>query len=362
MRILNFVLKYSCFLLFIFWSETISSQIVNEISVPYGMSKSLFEGTDPIKIMIAADFDAFRKDIGEERGYHPATLTYRTKTDEPKSVLIEIRVRGNFRRNNRVCDFPPVRLRLPKTSRDNENPFFDENKNLKLVTHCRSNNANYQQFVIKEYLIYRAYNLFTEYSFRARLAEITYIDLSGKSKIETKYGFFIESTEEMLARIKMTELPNIVIPPYQTNQEVMATFDMFQYMIGNTDWSTAAQHNVLLARNDNPYDAPVAIPYDFDWSGLVNAPYAVPQPDLGIPRVVDRLYRGYCRTPEEYKRVIEIFNNNRKQLTDLFYYSEQLNAKQLKKALKYIDSFYKTINSERNFKSQIEFNCLKKEQ
>ena len=61
---------------------------------------------------------------------------------------------------------------------------------------------------------------------------------------------------------------------------------VFQYMVGNTDWSMVRFHNVEVSRT--PRGVYVPVPYDFDWTGLVSTRYARPNEGLGIRSVRQR--------------------------------------------------------------------------
>jgi hypothetical protein len=168
----------------------------------------------------------------------------------------------------------------------------------------------------------------------------------------------IEQPEDMAQRKNCTYLKANSISASEFDRHEMCLIDMFEFMIGNTDWSVTEQHNILVL-SYNPFEKPYAVPYDFDWSGLVNAPYAVPFPDLGLTSVTERLYMGYCRTPEEFEKVISVFNNKKQQLFDLVNTFNLLPEKERKKMCSYLDEFYKMIN-QKNAASKI-FNNLCKE-
>ena len=74
-------------------------------------------------------------------------------------------------------------------------------------------------------------------------------------------------------------------------------------MIGNTDWTVPVFHNnVLIISQGNlqGLGSGIAVPYDFDYSGLVDANYAVPSDQLNLPSVLDRRYLGICRSEETF--------------------------------------------------------------
>src|SRR5690606_26257310 len=85
----------------------------------------------------------------------------------------------------------------------------------------------------------------------------------------------------------------------QLDTEQASLVAVFEYLIGNTDFSMVhgardddCCHNIVpFSREGQDY---LIIPYDFDFSGLVNAAYASPNPELPIRSVTRRLYRGLC--------------------------------------------------------------------
>ena len=61
---------------------------------------------------------------------------------------------------------------------------------------------------------------------------------------------------------------------------------LFEYMIGNTDWSIVRERNIVLLQDSSGLLQP--LPFDFDMSGLVDAHYAGPAPGLSIDQVTER--------------------------------------------------------------------------
>jgi hypothetical protein len=72
---------------------------------------------------------------------------------------------------------------------------------------------------------------------------------------------------------------------------------LFEFMIGNTDWFIQNRHNLEFVVVPG-HNLLVPIPYDFDYSGLVNAPYAVHHTSLELPSVEIRYYQGWCYSEE----------------------------------------------------------------
>jgi hypothetical protein len=254
-----------------------------------------------------------------------------------------VRTRGNFRLRRRTCNFPPLRINFK--TKDTENTVFHGEDKLKLVAHCQDNKEEFEQYVLQEYLIYRIYNLFTDRSFRVRLARMTYVDTGSDKEPFTRWGFLLEDDDRMAARNGMDIFEMQGIHPDATDYELVTLLYVFQYLIGNTDWSVSGMHNIELMAGET--QVPYAVPFDFDWSGLIAAPYARPDPQLPIRKVRDRLFRGYCRTPEELAPVFAQFNAKKDDIYALYRNQAGLDEDYLEKTLKYFDEFYETINDPR---------------
>ena len=122
----------------------------------------------------------------------------------------------------------------------------------------------------------------------------------------------------------------------------MATVAVFEYMIGNTDWSVPYLHNIRLFDNGQAGSLPV--PYDFDYSGIVEASYAIPPEQLGIQSVRERLYRGPVYSAALFQRVFDKFNDIKPQFYALYQNNNRLDKSYVKRTLKYLDEFYALIN------------------
>ena len=211
---------------------------------------------------------------------------------------ITLEARGKSRRRRDICRFPPLRVRFP--DKPKEASLFHKQGSLKLVTHCR-NSSSYDQYLLREYAVYRLYNLVTPESLNVRLLEVTYTD--DGDNIATRPGFFIEDGDDAARRLGVKEVDTGDLPISAINPKDGARYAVFQYLIGNTDWAMAVGpdptdccHNSKLfgdatdARTDL-----TPVPYDFDNAGLVDAPYAVPNEALATRDVRTRVYRGFCR-------------------------------------------------------------------
>jgi len=334
------------------FTNSLAQEPTNTPDLNPGVQK-LFQSDELIEMTIDFNMKEVLRDVGEDRTYHDASITYSNTDGQEITLPVRVRTRGHFRREPVNCNFPPIRLNFKKP--ETENTIFEGQDILKLVTHCRSRSKQFEQFVIKEYLVYKLYNLFTEESYKVRIARITYEDSNGKKKPITKFGFFLEPTEQMIARNNAEKI-EINIHQESTNKGKMMILCVFQYMVGNTDWSVQHFHNIVLIRKD-PLKPPVAVPYDFDWCGLVNAPYAVPAPQLGIENVRQRRFWGYCRPKEDYHAAFEVFMDKKPAIYELIENSPYINEKELKDVMSYLDQFYEIINDPRSIEYEFYQKC-----
>jgi hypothetical protein len=183
-------------------------------------------------------------------------------------------------------------------------------------------------------------------SFRVRLLHISYTDTRDKIKPFKQYGFLIEDMEEMAKRNKCREIENQVFRTERTDRDQMTLLAIFQYMIGNTDWSVPNYHNIKLMRPvTDSFSLPYTIPYDFDFCGIVNASYAVPHEELGIGSVQERLYRGFPRQMDEIQTTLGIFREKKEAIYNLVMNFEVLSIRYRNEMISYLDEFYKTIGN-----------------
>lgn len=321
----------------------------------------LFRSHDPLVLRIEADFDALKDDRDDENEERPGEV-YLIQEDGTEVLFpVQIRTRGRFRLQSNTCEFPPLRLNFKKGQLDES--LFDGQDKLKLVTHCQDSREEYQQYVLQEYLIYRAYNLFTDVSFRVRPAQITYVDTERRRDTVTRYAFFLEDDDAMATRNgwDMLEVPQVV--PSQMQQAPLALVEVFQFMIGNTDWDAFRPepddpccHNTKLVGSVESMTV-IPVPYDFDWAGIVDARYAKPNPELGIRSVRNRLYRGICRPREELDTVLAGFLERREAVYETFRSLPALDPRRLEDMIEYLDEFYEIIGTPARVEREIVRRC-----
>jgi hypothetical protein len=273
---------------------------------------------------------------------------------EAKPLPVTLETRGHFRLRRTTCAFPPIKVRFDKEAA--KGTVFSSQGSLKLGTHCQSGTA-YDQNVLLEEAIYRAYNLLTNYSHRTRLAKINYVDTDDTTKSVTRFGYFLEDDSEMAKRnggkVIIQQGGNF------TDMEpgLLDLVGVFQYMVGNTDWSIWGVHNIRLVEVPDMGGFYMPVAYDFDFSGLVNAPYAIPDERLPIKRVRQRLYRGACRKIEEIEPTLAFYRAKRDSIETIFTSIEGLEPKRAKDVKEYLGEFFDEIKDAKSFKAVLEYPC-----
>jgi len=299
----------------------------------------LFGTDEPLQLTLRADFKALAKDRGTDHRTHDGVLTYFNAGADSGTLSVTLRTRGHFRLKSTICDFPPIKVDFNRQQATAT--VFRHTGSLKLATHC-VDRPSYEHYLLEEYLIYRVYNLLTDLSFRVRLAHVTYADTASKREPLTRYAFFIEDDDRMARRNHAQVLAQKGITQAETDIDQTGLLTVFEYMIANTDWSVAGLHNIVLVRDSIGTIFPVS--YDFDWSGVISPPYARPDPILGLTTVRQRLFRGYCRTPEQFAEIFARFNGRKDAIYALYRNQAGMEPKRVEQALRYYDDFFRTIN------------------
>ncbi|MFC6225241.1 hypothetical protein ACFP2F_18485 [Hymenobacter artigasi] len=312
----------------------------------YAADNPFFASEEIVELTLSLPLDQVMRDRGARPGLHPALLSYRAGNGSMQTLAVQVQVRGNRRKDPTVCGFPPLLVKFPPPN--GQSTLFGPVAELKLTTHCLSDN-----YTLREYLVYKLYNVLTDLSYRVRLCRITYRDNNGRASTSVHYGFFLENTEALARRNQTTVIPKpLFITMDNLDRPATATMVMFQFMIGNTDWSVPYRHNIrLLTRSRNTPPIPVA--FDFDYSGLVMAPYAVPPEQLGITSVRQRLFRGFGFPPETHAAIRDLFNTRRAALYNVYLACPYLGRDEQDFATHFLDGFYKTLNDPKDFERRI---------
>jgi hypothetical protein len=320
----------------------IASALSYDISAQKLDRKKFFEEESIVDATLEMDLKDLLAKKAKQR-YLPGTMTLKFKDGTTVNEKITATVRGNFRRE--TCFMPGLTVNFKADTNSSMAKF----KTMKISNGCSSGESP-GQLVIKEYLVYKIYNLLTDMSLKVRLMNISFKDVSGKRKPYTQYAFMIEDVDDMAKRNNMAEIEDIKYNTEQTNRDQMTLVTLFEYLIGNTDWSVPAYHNIkLIAPKEDKNVRPYAVAYDFDICGFVDPPYATIDEQLQdkITTVRERLNRGFPRTMEELKIAVKLFNDRKDKIISLIKNNEYLSPKEKSNTIDYVEDFYKTINSDR---------------
>ncbi|MBC7776328.1 MAG: hypothetical protein H7246_12915 [Phycisphaerae bacterium] len=255
--------------------------------------KSIFElltQKEAVKMTLETDLTTIIE-LKKTNQYFPGTL----RSEDGKVYRVEMKPRGKFRR--KVSVFPPLKLKFKK--KDLVADGLDTLNEIKLVLPCYESELG-DELIVREYLAYRMFEHLTPASMRARLIRLTIRDTHVEKARRPMFAILLEDEEELVCRLQgqLSEEYGIPTDSLQTNQAAITV--MFQYMIGNTDWEISMLRNVRLVRTPEAGKI-LAVPYDFDFSGLVSAPYSSPSSDSGLKTVRDRFLMSNGLNPESLK-------------------------------------------------------------
>lgn len=310
---------------------------------------TLFGSDDILNVSLQFDVSTFMKK-NLKTGPLDGIIAFGISDNDTIDRKVKIKPRGEYR--FRTCGFPPIQLTFKKSV----DAYSDTGKikKIKLVTHCQQGKAN-DDFVLREYLVYKLFSVLTDASFRVRLLRIEYIDTHKERKPIKQYGFFIEPLEIMAMRtnssiVKVTQLTQKNIVP-----AIMDRVAIFSYMVAQWDWAVPGLHNisVIVPSNYAGTGLGVAVPYDFDLTGLVNASYGFPDAATGLTSNRDRKYAGICRSREEFARALEEFKNLKGAFYSVINDFPLLEQRSKKDITDFLDQFFNQVENQKNMERLI---------
>lgn len=322
-------------------------------------SAPLFSDHTVLDVTIDAPFVALM-DVRPDKAYLNGRFTYTEADGTEKTLALKLRTRGNFRRNPENCSFAPLLLNFRKD--EVEGTLFAGQNKLKLVTHCKNNAPGYEQNLLREYLVYRVLQELTDISYSTRLLRITYLGMEDDEPM-TRYGFVIEDEDDVAERNGLQKVKARFLRESYNDPEQQNLLNVFEYMIGNTEYSFVNPepkknccHNsdVLSASGAPPY---MPLPFDFDFSGLVNAPYAEPNPRYPINTVRQRFYRGLCDANDILPATLEIFQSKQDAIYGIVDGLDAATNRTRREVRKYLESFYDEISDPRKVQARLIDNC-----
>jgi len=310
----------------------------------------LFQDKYPLSIQLQFSTKDIKKNNNDSI-YIKSILFVQSEGSTWDSLKIKLRARGNHRRRN--CYYAPLKLKLKK--KVSRGTIFEGNTKLKLVLPCLLEKDN-DDLVLKEYMAYKLYELISPYHFKTRLANIEFNEEKrNRIKKHKLKGILLEDIDQVAKRHNGQTSTRKVHPLYQDDLSSIQN-SFFQYLIGNTDFSTRGEHNQKLLYTDNKY---VIIPYDFDMSGLVNASYAsisgMENMKGTITMVTQRVYKGYKRDNDLLQEVRQKYISSKNEI-----YTVMDNLKEyfqnpilFVEAKDFVVDFFEIIESDEKFKENI---------
>jgi hypothetical protein len=325
----------------------------------------LFAENTVMTLSIVLDFkDLCRPRESEHCDFTPTVLVYGTKSGEKHSMPVEIKARGGWRSLSRNCSAPLLWVRFAEQAVPGT-PFEGQTL-LPLTTHCGKGvsveavtrttaRADFEQYLLREFLAYRIYSILTDLSLRTRLVRISYPDPGRSGRSTLHYAFFTEHFDDAAARTGNERPERGNFDPGRLDAQTAARLALFQFMIGNTDWSIARERNTMLLQSSEGKQLPV--PYDLDMSGLVDADYAGPAPGLPIDDVRERYFLGFCQPGVDWDALFAEFNSKRDAILELDDRLPGFSRSSQRWIHRYLESFFDVLDSADQRREQITAAC-----
>ncbi len=313
----------------------------------------LFASDTVLQLTLPVDFEEMcRPREDTDCGFTTTLLIWKDQDGASHSMPIEIKIRGGWRSLSRNCSVPLLWIQF----REDEvagTPFAGQSL-LPLTTHCgkglsveslgrASNSRDYEQYLLREFVAHRIYNELTPYSVRSRLVRVSYPDPERPRGSSRHYAFFTEHFDALALRTDSERSPRGEFDYHALDAQAAAQLALFEYMVGNTDWSVVRERNIMLLREGDGRLIPV--PYDLDMSGLVDADYAGPAPGLPIETVTERCYLGYCQPGIDWPALFDHFLDRREAILALPARIPGLSGRSQRWIMRFLGEFYDQLGS-----------------
>jgi hypothetical protein len=322
----------------------------------YAVSAPLFDSEEVLDVIIEAPISKLSSQR-HKKPELPGTIRYTDASGAERVLEVVVSTRGKSRLD--VCNYPPLKISFNPD--ETAGTLFAGQDNLKLVRQCLQGSKG-RNLVYLELGIYRAYNNITDFSFKTRQLNVAYRN-TGSSREQVQPGFFLEDDSDVARRmgrerIRPPEVESAQLAPVETTHNLL-----FQYLIGNTDFAVkrgpsgegCCHNGRVIAEAGRQHDW-IVLPYDFDYAGILNASYALPDEHLPIGRVTTRLYRGFCWHNDHLPDSIELFNQKRSEI-EAALLPPGVSKNKLRRVAKYLDRFYETVNDPQELQKKILDKC-----
>ena len=313
----------------------------------------LFRSEEPVAVTFTTNIRQIRRDKSDKAPWRWGALTYQDSAGKPVQVPLRVRTRGIWRLKN--CAFPPIRLNFSGKTADHT--LFDGLDEPKLVNYCQDNDQ-YERYILQELQLYRVYQTVTPASHRVRLVRMAYVDsASGKREAE-RYAFIVEDPARLAKRLSAKVPKQTGATPADLDPDQLALAYLFEYFIGNLDFSWGGLHNTELLGTADGRVLPVA--YDFDYAGAVNAWYATPPANYGVPNVRTRKFMAPCELAEQFPGALARFLERKDAIYALYRdpVGALLPPKLVKETLEYFDDFYDKVRTPQDAKRNVFDRCI----
>lgn len=338
-KTINYIMnKQMFFWLGLFMTTALCAQVEQK-------SDKLFQDQTPLKIKLSYSNNVIRLET-DDTTYVKTNMTFWYE-NQWNDLEVSLRARGNFRRSK--CYFPPIKMKIKKSKA--EGSLFEGNKNLKLVVPCllqKEKNDN----IVQEFIAYKLYEKISPYHFKTRMVDIEFSEIKKKKTVAHQLkGFLIEDDKRVADRFEGKSFERYIHPKAMDDITSIRN-TMFQFMIGNTDFSVAYQHNGKLLYADKKI---YPLPYDFDLCGLVDASYAIVNSRLGINSVKDRKYRGFKRDESIVEEVREQLIDNKTAFFEIIdgLQSQFELSSEFESTKEYLMSFFEIIEDDEDFDKEV---------
>ena len=320
----------------------------------------LFSDETPLEAVLTAPLaQAYDEKAAESRFYLDGIFSYKVDADTIERTPVKIKTRGNFRRAN--CSLPPLRLNF--SQKRVKDTLLDGQDKLKLVSPCRAGRI-YQDLIGMEYLAYNIFQVVSEHSLKTRMMNLNYVDLDGQLKPRQVQAFVIEDIKDLAKRSGLKSITIEKASRRQMNLQATALVEVFAYFIGNNDYSTLIGmpgdnccHNVRLLAESEEAGNYIPVPYDFDMSGLVDAPYATPPGTVPISSVRQRYFNGWCKSDEDYAAAVDRFREKEADIMALVDNAHYIRDGVKKRTKEYFEKFYSMMDSPKRYEREILGRC-----
>ncbi|MEP6738220.1 MAG: hypothetical protein ABJA70_22030 [Chryseolinea sp.] len=316
------------------------------------VEKGLFDSEEVLDLKLSGNIRNAMRDRSGKAEYQNMRISYGVPGDVV-TVPVRVKTRGHFRLTEANCLYPPLMLNFSRRNASRQCLFNGLNK-IKLVTTCKA-----ERYVVHEYLVYKLYNIVTEKSLKARLVQVTFEDTVKQRSTDPTYGILLEEDEDMAKRHQGKLVEGKLMRPEDTHKNDFMKLAVFEYLIGNTDWSIQYQQNIKLIAIDS-INGPTAVAYDFDHAGIVRASYAKPAPELELPSTIVRRYRGYCIDDmRSFEETFSFYNSIKEQIYGVYKECAMIDEGYRKSTMEYLDDFFTTINDPKKAAADFKYPCYK---